>query len=97
MGRLCVAGRQDFGRKKLDKYSTEQGKTVSSFEEGQSPHRAVEPVMMKVIPDLSTRRRQALRKATNNLRITRIGRDSRHMPNSNVLKITCFMNFYRTV
>jgi hypothetical protein len=43
---VCVAGHQNFGRKKLEECSIGQRRMVSNSEECQSTHRAVESMMM---------------------------------------------------
>ena len=46
MGRLCPAGHTDIGNRELEECSTEQTGMARASEEGQSPHRAVVPLMI---------------------------------------------------
>jgi hypothetical protein len=46
MGRMCVAGHQDFGCKELEECGVKWGRMAGNSEEGQGPQRAVAPMMM---------------------------------------------------
>jgi hypothetical protein len=46
MGRIYVAGHQNFGHKKLEERGIEYKRMARNSEEGQGPHRAIVPMMM---------------------------------------------------
>jgi hypothetical protein len=46
MGRMCVAGHQNFGCKELEECGIKWGRIAGNSEEGQGPQRAVAPMMM---------------------------------------------------
>jgi hypothetical protein len=49
MGRMCVAGHQNFGCKDLEECGIKWGRMAGNFEEGQGPQRAVAPMMMMMM------------------------------------------------
>jgi hypothetical protein len=49
MGRMCVAGHQNFGCKELEECSIKWGRMAGNSEEGQGPQRALAPMMMMMI------------------------------------------------
>jgi hypothetical protein len=49
MGRTCVAGHQNFGRKELEECGIIWGRRAGNSEEGQGPQRAVVPMMMMMM------------------------------------------------
>jgi hypothetical protein len=49
MGRMCVAGHQNFGCKELEECGIKWGRMAGNSEEGQGPQRAVAPMMMMMI------------------------------------------------
>jgi hypothetical protein len=56
MGRMCVAGHQNFGCKELEECGIKWERMAGNSEEGQGPQRAVSPMMMMIVG------RQKLRK-----------------------------------
>jgi hypothetical protein len=48
MGRMCVAGHQNFGCKELEECGIKWGRMGGNSEEGQGPQRAVVPMMMMI-------------------------------------------------
>jgi hypothetical protein len=52
MGRMCVAGHQDFGCKELEECGIKWGRMAGNSEEGQGPKRAVAPMMMMMKREL---------------------------------------------
>jgi hypothetical protein len=53
MGRMCVVGHQNFGRKKLEECGIEQRRIVSNSEEGHGPYKAVVPMLMMIMTYIS--------------------------------------------
>jgi hypothetical protein len=49
MGRMCVAGHQNFGCKELDECGIKWGRMAGNSEEGQGPQRAVAQMMMMMM------------------------------------------------
>jgi hypothetical protein len=49
MGRMCVAGHQSFGCKKLEECGIESRRMASNFEEEQGPHRAVVTMLLMMM------------------------------------------------
>jgi hypothetical protein len=49
MGRMCVAGHQNFGRKELEECGVKWGRMAGNSKEGQGPQRAVVPMMMMMM------------------------------------------------
>jgi hypothetical protein len=49
MGRMCVAGHQNFWCKELEECGIKWGRMAGNSEEGQGPQRVVAPMMMMMI------------------------------------------------
>jgi hypothetical protein len=49
MGRMCVAGHQNFWCEELEECGIKWGRMAGNSEEGQGPQRAVAPVMMMMM------------------------------------------------
>jgi hypothetical protein len=53
MGRMCVAGYQDFGCKELEECGIKWERMADNSEEGQGSQRAVAPMMMMILEDVN--------------------------------------------